>query len=556
MRYCSQCGSPIPDGAGFCGKCGAPAAPQKTAAPGKPAAAAVAVKSKTPLIVGAAAVAAVIVVAIVLISVLVGRSHSSPAQQFISYQQELLSRAAAPVRSAGEAVKKDIKTDVTYSASVDSPRISFFLDGTSFTMKMDANQDRALINEQIALLGSTVLNATITFEDGMLGFYLPELDENYYVLDATDILTVLQDEFGRYLSSANINAGDVGNPLPAVLELLASGKADDLVQALRPYLSTLLTLVTDENVTRQENVPVTFSQSPQTVPCTVYTFTPGAEDAERVFNAIADQLEKDKNLRSVLQDLVSSLLELEPDLLAGAPVDSPDQLVDEAIGQVVQIIRDSAPSIARQYDDRLDLTWTLAVEGDEVRQIAVDVTDLATAQTGGLAYESLVLDGGQRSQCLAATGDGMTMPLVTVLTAQADGHSSGTVILELGVDTVEVRYDVQPDKRSPLGIPYGEYSLYTQDMPVELDFTVADGANGGADHTITVTGDAEMFGGYFSELALTMNVTDGTSAVWPDAAPVDITDYTPEQLEALVGSLAEALENDVMGNLGALFING
>ncbi len=553
MRYCSKCGSPIPDGAAFCGNCGAPAAPQKPAAPGKPAAAAtaVAVKSKTPLIIGAAAAAVVVVLAVVLISVFAGRSHSGPAQQFISYQQQLLSQVTAPVQSAGDTAKKGVKTDVTISASVDSPVINAFLNGTSLTMKMDASQDRALINEQISMMGSAVLNATITYEDGKLGVYLPELDENYYVVDLTDIFAALQDEFGNYLD--HIPGGDAINPFPAVATLLSSGEAGDIVRALRPYLNTLLTLVNDQSVTKEENVSVTLSSVPAPVSCTVYTFSPRAEDVENMLTALAGQLEKDKDLRSALGGFYSYVLELAPSMLEGAPSDSPDQIADEELKQAAQDIRDSAANIAQEYDRQLDLTWTLAVEGDEIRQIAVDVTDLTTYQNGGLVYESADQADGQHGQFLYMAENGDTMPLLSVLTGEADGRHSGTITLNAGRDTIVIGYDTQPDKKSPLGVAYGEYSLFTQRMPVELAFTVADGADGGTDHTVTITGDSAMFGGYFSELSVTMNVTDGTSAVWPDAAPVDISDYTPDQFEQLLGSFVNAMDNDVLGNLDALF---
>lgn len=592
MRYCSKCGNPIPDGAGFCSQCGTPvpqaapaagpakpvfcracgarmpasaaacpncgtpvaappARPAAKAAPAK-AAAAAGGKSALPFIIGGAAVVVVAVVA-VLIWVLVGRSHAGPAQQFVSYQSDLVSGVLTPVESAGETVKKGIKNDVTITASVDDPDLATYLNGSSITMKVDASSDKALINEQLTLMGSSVLNATITYEDGKLGFYLPELDQNYYVIDLDQLLGEALDVRPYSYSSDTVNA-------LFLLNLLSKG-SDRLPDLIQPYLDILLTLVNDQSVTRQDNVPVTLTNAGQQVNCTVYTFTPRGEDIEKALIALADRLEHDDALRSLILD--SYMEALSYSTMPGFDEDAYRANLEQTFAQGAESIRGDASSIAQSVQ-AMNIVCTLAVEGDQIRQINLAFADTSGYATSGQAYESTSTNGlvyesadvnGQSCQWLTAMDGGWAEPIFANTYLDSNGRRSGTFTLYIDSEPCSVNYDIQPDKKSPIGVPYGTYSLYIPDTPVSLSLSVGDGANGGSDHVITLSGSRDFFGDLFSTLSMTVNVTDGTSAVWPSAPVVDISDYTPDQLETLVMTLVDAFQQDVSSNLGALMSN-
>lgn len=617
MKYCSKCGAPVPDGASFCNKCGAPVPASQQSAPAQepasplrrqraaakptfcrvcgtqipasakncpncgaavstpaPAAApapktAPAPRAKTapssgknPMPILIALAAAVVIAVIVLVVVLVSRPRSTPASEFVSYNKSVASDILSVFsNTTHNATKPELHTDLTISASADTPAISSILNSATFTSKVDISGDRALINAQASLLGSTVLNATVTYENGKLGLYLPELDGGYYTLDIGQLLRDDANEMGYYTSD-RANIASVQLLLDTVRQ-----RSGDLPGMVQPYLDALMGIVNDQNVTCEQNVPVTLQRVQQQPVCTVYTFKPREEDISNLVVALANQLERDGSLRSLLKDIFAGFLEYFPDYFAGSPYESdPGSYIDEQFSQAASALRESAPNIAQQFCAQEELTWTLAVENGQIRYLCIDLFDRYTNTNDSLVYESAFADG-QTGESLYLFNGGI-VPLYERMHTQTDSGVSGMIRLydnignigSLGYyyssDYLAVSYDIQSGKTSPLGIPYGDYTVSYSDGYGQISLSVHDGANGGVDHVLILD---ELFGGSYNmpdHLELTVNATSGTSAAWPNVAPVDVTNYSDEEMSALFGSIVDSMQGDVLGNLMGLFGRG
>ena len=122
-----------------------------------------------------------------------------------------------------------------------------------------------------------------------------------------------------------------------------------------------------------------------------------------------------------------------------------------------------------------------------------------------------------------------------------------------GYETFTYELDVDTGKKSALGLFYGTYEFNVPDTTVEIEMEVKEGKSGSTDHIITVRGDAyELSGGSFSRMDITINTTDKGSAQKPGGQPVDITNYTDEQLEELLNELGDAFYQDMMEKMESI----
>ena len=118
--------------------------------------------------------------------------------------------------------------------------------------------------------------------------------------------------------------------------------------------------------------------------------------------------------------------------------------------------------------------------------------------------------------------------------------------------SLEIRYDMDSEKKSPLGIPQGSYRLYSDMLPVSLTLDVTPGQNDSVDHTLQIQGDSYVFDGVFSSLEVNINATDGSSAKAPGVPPYDISDFSYSEYYDLFQRLGTSVEQDLIRNLEPL----
>lgn len=571
--YCPNCGELIPANTGVCPNCGVslrPASTQGDQQPyglqpynqppydrqtyqpqpqeQKPAGKKPVNKKRVGLIIGISA-GAVTLAALVVAVLVITRLFASPSKQFISYHEKLFVSAFLSELEDGVDRFSSLSTDLTVTASTDNSLIDHYLANSALKLGIDMEDGGTLIGGELILMGSSVFSGTATYEDGQFGFLLPQVDNTYYVMD---LEKVIKNRTGEELDLTPEKSQLTGKHWRALMEA---------------YLDIVYATITDENVTLEKNKSVRLSGLGDSFTGKVYTFKPTAEDIEDMLLRLADRLEEDEDLRDALK-----LLAVSSNSFAIPGLDTQGDL-DDAILAFAKEMRYEAKRFG-QYVEESGFTWTLAVEGDDVRQIRLSIQDGADA----LTYAAKGGESDGRTELISVVSDHTVRLLVEHSYTRNGDVSDGrvTVAVDSGSDysldtgsfvsyenTVTLDYRADRGKTSVFGIPYGEYTLSasTDGQELSVSLTVADGTNGGVDHTVVMDMRLTRVSGFyfdFGRLELNINATDHCTVTRPTRQPVDISDYSEGELAELGDGIRRALVRELSGRLigsliGSLF---
>lgn len=642
MKFCPNCGQSLPDDAGFCGNCGTalpnepvqetslpvPAAPVTPAAVtycpncggqveadaefcpncggsmpkngGKGPKAPMSRNAKVGIIAVVCA-AAVIALAVLLLPKL----FSSPSKDFVAIQAEFLAgRMLDPVQTALEsgmaAVPKSLSTDLTVSASVDNSMIDKYLEDSSIQLRLDAQKDTILADGSVNLMGSTVLSGAATYEKGVIGFALPQVDDNYYTMDLSKFI---EEQTGEKVDLESLSMPDVS--------------VGEWFTLAKDYSGIISEAMTKDNLTLEKGKEIKFDQLKGSFKGNEYTFKPKADDIENMLVKLADKIEDDETLRKLIEESGLALtLSMAGSSSAGYGYSAPDMDdIDDMIKDFADELRDNAEDLADEFKSA-KFTWTLCTEGKQVRRIEIKaggmvilgyecsgseskgIEEVLYTEDGSgdrvLALENeytrkgndidgkMELSYGDRSFGKASYersgkefkykgefGDGYTTYFTGSLSGDdkdskgkftfTDGYSTtfsgdfsskdkqleGEITISDGYDTFTIELDVDTGKQSPLGYFYGTYSMDIPDEDAKIELEIKEGKSGGTDHVISIRGGDYTFDGMFSRLDITVNATDKSSVKKPGGKKVDITDYDLDELEELFEDLGEQLEDDL-----------
>ena len=525
--FCPNCGERVEPGTAFCPNCGTPIARQSPPTPAPKAA-----KSGgkiAGIIAAVVAAAAVVVLAIVFLPKL----FVSDADRFVDYQTDkVIDPALKAVQTAfdtvGEVGESKLSTDFTLTASVDNKDVNEILEDSSVVLKVDVDGESAILNAEVNVMGSKLLSGALTYDKGVLGFYLPEADDTYYTVDVMELL----DNLGIEITTMD------DFTMPDI-----SGA--DVVALMEDYLEIVFSVVNEDNLEVEKNENVRYSYLSGKFKGTVYTFTPRAEDVEEMIEKLADHLEKDKKLKNLILEFVNSdsfaaLLEEE----GIDPEDVEDEL-DDLLEELADELRDVAEDLGEEVEDA-DFTWTLAMEGKTVRVVSLSWKDYWGDE---MAYVY---------ECKGDDRDGVEQVLFEeseygqyVILENAYSRKGKTIEGELSFgDSADltIEYEVDLGTVSELGIPYGTYTVEVPDEDVMLTFEV-EKAKSGTDHTLTIElGDwysSYYFDGELSEIQITLNTAKGTAKKPSAKHTEDITDYSARELRELFEDLAYSLSDEL-----------
>lgn len=588
MKQCPICGRPVADNVELCPNCGGRISANSVQTPAQsPAWSGSAVQSQTPQqpakrgpsAAVIAAIAAVVAAAVLLGVLLLLRLFSSPKKQFIAYQQQAFVTPLLAVLERevdiGGAQAEFPSTDMTLTMDTDSVELQPYLENTSLVMKVDTGKDRALYNAEVIFMDHPLLSAVMTYDSGRLGFSLPDVDSSYYIMDLNAVVARL---YGQELDMEEVKTPEF------------SGK--EWTALIQTYLDIVNTAVTENNVTLEKRQTFTLEEAGASYTGNVYTFAPTAADIEATLNALADHLEADQELRSLILKLVD-----EQTLMAylGDEYSSLDDALDEA----AVYLRSNAAQLGKDVEDS-GFTWTLYMERKTLRMIrwsdnnSTVVWESAGDDAGGAQVLYLAAQGeihtvfrhdyrkdGKNSQGEVVIGAEDSW--VTIDYSVQDGLYQGGIVIDNEGQTVTLDYRLEVGEKeykgfltmsaddqktaldfrwnrethSALGIPYGSYTmrtwLYGEEISITLE--VAAGASGGTDHVLTV--HTPMSVGGISWMSFDLHTTDEKStAVGPGQTPVDITDYSEEELSALFEDLSGKLYEQVFTRVYAALGGG
>lgn len=483
---CGACGERLQEGADFCPNCGAPVKPEK---PLKGSAG----PSRKYKLIGICAVAAVVLAAFIVLAVTVlpGLTRSD-TENFVYYQQKLLVDPMLDAVTSGvNGVLGAMNTDLTVTARLDDPAAGTLLNNASAVLKIRTEKGRVVLNADVNFMGSQLITGAAYFEKGVLGFYLPQARDVLYTLDVSDYADVPD----QWLSITD---------------------AGELARCVQKYLDILFSTVSDENLTVEKKAAVPYAALEGEFKGTRYTFAPSAGDIQDMLERLADTLEGD--------EVLARLLLARGDLGAHRTEEDARKMLADAADELRDIAREAGKAV-----EKADFRWVLAMEGKTVRQI------LITANGMSLGYEAAGDKedrDGQHFVFFTAETSGAARALLSGEIFREGKELSGHVELDTGDGTVALRFDCQPEKRSPLGFPCGSFEVTAEGM--SFGFRVEDAGDGSFDHVFTAEG-----------ISVTVNATEESTAAMPDAPTQDISGYSPEELGELMNELGYAIARDL-----------
>ncbi len=512
--FCPNCGEQISNGTKTCPNCGA-AIPQagKSQKSGKP-------KKRGLIIAAVAAVAVCVGIGIGVISSMM----SPPSKKFINYHQNIVFSSALDKLEKNIDIygKGEFSSDLTITGQTDSEIVNRFLNGSAIKLKLDAHEDEFIANGEVAVAGSPVLTASAYYDDGEVGFSVPELDSNSYVCDLEEML-----------EARGVQADFDGAELPKISGREVRGLAE-------AYLDILYTMVNDDNVTVEKSQPFTLGVGGDYTG-EIYTCRPTAEDVTATVEKLADHLDQDGALRELILDLAKPALLDEIN-----DTDDAESEINRDIDSLVEEMRSSADDIGNMVAES-GLMWKLYVSGDEVHRITLEYDfydDFITYEDTG---------AGKSNRTMAfSLGDHYESYRLACEYVLDKGEYSGKLTFDNFEEEIFTLSFKTPGKgRSKLGIPYGSYNLDIQDIPFKTALTVTE--DGGEDkHILTLNGIKSTFGGWVDTVNLTINSTQSGTATRMKDTPVDITHYSDDELDKLGEAMGTAFYKNVVGEFGSL----
>lgn len=569
MRFCPNCGSQVDDNAKFCTGCGeklmqpapapqpqqpqyrqnVPQQPQQQYGQNVPPQAPVygtpvnnydygqmqepPKKKGKGLLIGAAAALGVCAVGGGAFLALRGLG-ASPAQEFLLYQKEAL--VDQSMKQMEENLDRlgsgKFTSDMTLSADVSSDNglvgsmVTGMTKDSSVGLKLDASGSEIILNADLNLMGSPVLDGVITYNAGTAGFYIPALDDTYYTAD----LSKMMQKNGIDVDLSKVK-------LPEF-----TGK--EWTDILTDYTAIVCSAVNDDNVTLEKKEDFTLEKLEADFTGNVYTWQPTEEDIQEMLEKLADHIDEDEKLRESIYKVADPEV---VDMFARASGEdsfSFETFLDEQLKNAAQQIRDNAADTGKELVEN-EFTWTLYVADKKAKMIKI-----ATKDGAGLIIE---MDGDKEKDYSVAVWSEMSSDIDVRTSYTKDGSVyTGESTTTSSEGNVKTTFAIDESKKSVFGTPYGTYDIEMDALQgTGIHFEVAESENGGADHIISMNNLSSLSEGYVSSGTITLNATETTTAELPpsSAKTQDITDWDVNQLEDLFTKLGQSLEQNVLPNL-------
>lgn len=540
MKICPVCGHQGDDGEVFCGECGAKlgeSAPVEAAwrpddmAPSggqapvgqAPVVQDVGVAAPPPvkkssgkrlvplILAGVAGIAAIVVLVTFLAGV-----FASPSQKFASYQRKMLMEGVVDplIKGIDEAGKKTFSTDMTLTASARGSReLDDLLDGSAISLKLDQKKNSLVASAGLTLQGDDIVEGTVSYEDGVFGFYVPRLDDTYYTVD---LIQMMEELSGQDMSALeNFKQPDIDTKL--------------LKKLCERYIDVILSVANEENVAQSKDKKVSMNVLRGSERGTLYVCQPSAEDWEDMLLKLADTLEDDQELRDFALKYMQTMLES----MGMRDMGDFEDVMDESLEETADALRNSAESFGQAAEDA-GLTWSLCVKDKSFIRLTLELNDGEVCmgfekQGDEMAFYYLCGSEQYVMQTSCEKDGGAYSGEVTAYYEGWNGRSGVTLSFE----------DVEKTK-SALGIPRGVYTLEAEGREFELE--VSKGDKGGTDHIFTVPDYMTNMG----DIRVTLHTTDKKATCkLPKGKAVDITDYDQEELQDLFYDWQDEVEDMV-----------
>ena len=380
----------------------------------------------------------------------VSKNLGSPGERFLAGQFRALSKEAAVLNSAEQVFENGFSSDFQLTTELSDRQVTaltrrglfsgpyerILRDGSEARIFIGKKFEKAVLNLELGRGDDPVLQADFFIDPDRLGFRLPKKSDKVYVTRYPEVLQELGSEsrlstsmfadlqFPKELRAATVKR--YGKIVAAAIN------RNNLKTEKRSYRSRVLKPELKHSLEKDY---------------TIYSWEPNAEELERLFRNIADEMEKDRAL-AAWYDRRQEIGEQ----FAKASGQHPGRSV--RFEDLADRLRDNAETYANRLEDR-KFTWKLVTEGSEVRAILLQ---LDGGDTQIFCYERDT-DKGKLYRGVKVFD--------SVLTEKRDLEKSGyygTVACRFSrwfyTESFALKYsNVDFKKKSVLGLPCGKYRL-------------------------------------------------------------------------------------------------
>ena len=437
----------------------------------------------------------------------------STEQKFLHYQEKYLQDKLDAMVALG-FLNEDLKqsSDMTLTGEIEgSDEMNKYLKDSQIQLKydMDAEKNSFVMNLSAKIMGTDLLEGFADYRDGKIGFAIPVADEHYY---RGDLKTIMKN-----LTEQDIVAPDLKK---------SAENRKRLAEISKKYGDLLVGSMNKDNLTVEkkefdlENLKEKYTGE-------VYVFKPTEEDLKNFYEKLADTVEKDSDLESLLEDVYATST-WDSALGMGDAETPKDQL-----SELAKEIRDNAADTAKEMADN-EFQWQIAVVDGDLRQVLLSTKDdsfsLEIAKKGKEVTEQI--------NVVSSSSENMYLKNSYSL---KDKMLEGSISGGNGVlDVKALEYKIDTTKHSAL-MPYGTYIVEDPTgMGAKLTLTVADGEKGSSDHEIVVEG-LQNYYMPFSSAKINLNTTKTGTATLPKEAEVDISNYSQEDFDKLSETIGNGL---------------
>lgn len=380
----------------------------------------------------------------------VSKNLGSPGERFLAGQFRALSKEAAVLNSAEQVFENGFSSDFQLTTELSDRQVTaltrrglfsgpyerILRDGCEARIFIGKKFEKAVLNLELGRGDDPVLQADCFIDPDRLGFRLPKKSDKVYVTRYPEVLQELGSEsrlstsmfadlqFPKELRAATVKR--YGKIVAAAIN------RNNLKTEKRSYRSRVLKPELKHSLEKDY---------------TIYSWEPNAEELERLFRNIADEMEKDRAL-AAWYDRRQEIGEQ----FAKASGQHPGRSV--RFEDLADRLRDNAETYANRLEDR-KFTWKLVTEGSEVRAILLQ---LDGGDTQIFCYERDT-DKGKLYRGVKVFD--------SVLTEKRDLEKSGyygTIACRFSrwfyTESFALKYsNVDFKKKSVLGLPCGKYRL-------------------------------------------------------------------------------------------------
>lgn len=485
-------------------------------------------KKKAPLPAIILIAAAALIAVIFLIFRLV--SGSDPSKEFIAIQRKFFEQSIVKGIKDGIPDSRSFSADIKISGEVKGESlyveyISKLLEGSSVTLKTDANTKEYLANAILNLKEKEALKAIFYTDENKISFSIPGANENKYTIDSD-----------KLSESRGINAEE-GRNLRKAYEKLYDV---DLNKVTDSIFSIYAVGVNDKNLVVERNVKIQFSEIAGELTGSVYTWNPQKEDCKNMLLKMADVMKTDDEIVPIISDIVDVYSKL--GVYDGSSV-------SDSIDEYVRYINENIDELAEKME-KANITVILGIDkSKKLVKYSIEFNNDGVANL--FAFETKK-DGSNTSSAVYIEEDGMRKLKLSNEMSMDNKMAAGTFNIQAasryGAVNIPVKYSVDYNRKSELGIPYGNYVAdFSQlGVSVKLALDVQEAGNGSTDHLIRISGLSSIFSSYnaIESAGIFINSSTPSTAEKPSGTEIDVSSYSDEELSELFrGLIKDAAKN-------------